>query len=105
LPLNELLAECDSCTKEDLSNIIGESTYETFYNIVQSLLNFSARQLKHIEQKILTIETEVFHYKSRDNKTIIFDILNTKRDLLNFRRIFLTLENALVGIDYKGEKF
>ncbi len=104
-PLNELIENCEICTKGELGNIIGDNTYETFYNIVQSLFSFSTRQLKHIEQKILTIENEVFHYKSKDNKKIIFDILNTKRDLMNFRRIFLTLENAIVGIDYKGEKF
>ena len=104
-PLNELIANCENCTKEDLGNIIGDSTYETFYNIVQALLGFSTRQLQHIEEKILAIENEVFHYQSNDNKKIIFEILNAKRDLLNFRRIFLTLENAIIGIDYKGEKF
>jgi hypothetical protein len=57
------------------------------------------------KKKILVIEDAVFHFKSKDNKKIIFEILNTKRDLLNFQRIFLTLENAIIGIDYKGEKF
>ncbi len=104
-PLNEFIENCENCTKEDLGNIIGDNTYETFYSIVQALLTFSTRQLKHIEQKILVIENEVFHYSAKDNQKVIFEILDTKRDLLNFRRIFLTLENAIIGIDYKGEKF
>jgi hypothetical protein len=86
--------------------MLGANTYETFYYIVQSLLEFSRRQLKHIEEKILSIEEKVFQNKnSKGNKGLIYETLAAKRDILAFRRIFLTLQNSLVGIDYKGEKF
>jgi hypothetical protein len=41
----------------------------------------------------------------KNNKKLIYKTLTIKRDLLGFRRIFLTLQNSLVGLDYKGEEF
>ena len=105
-PLNEFIETCEICNKEEREKFIGKTTYETFYHIVQSLLEFSRRQLKHIEEKILIIEEEVFNMNtSKDNQKLIYCTLSIKRDLLGFRRIFLTLQNSLIGIDYKGEQF
>jgi len=104
--LNEFIETCEICNKEEREKFIGKTTYETFYHIVQSLLEFSRRQLKHIEEKILIIEEEVFNMNtSKDNQKLIYCTLSIKRDLLGFRRIFLTLQNSLIGIDYKGEQF
>lgn len=105
-PLNEFIENCEICNKSEKDTMLGANTYETFYYIVQSLLEFSRRQLKHIEEKILSIEEKVFQNKnSKGNKGLIYETLAAKRDILAFRRIFLTLQNSLVGIDYKGEKF
>jgi magnesium transporter len=105
-PLNEFIETCEICNKEEREKIIGETTYETLYHIVQTLLEFSRRQLKHIEEKILTVEEDIFAMNSsKNNQKLIYSTLTIKRDLLGFRRIFLTLQNSLIGIDYKGEKF
>jgi hypothetical protein len=41
----------------------------------------------------------------KNNQKLIYRTLTIKRDLLGFRRIFLTLQNSLIGLDYKGEEF
>jgi len=106
IPLNEFIETCELCNKDDREKLIGQTTYETFYHIVQSLLEFSRRQLTHIEEKIVSVEDEVFKTnQSKNNRQTIYNILSIKRDLLGFRRIFLTLQNSLIGIDYKGEEF
>jgi len=106
IPLNEFIDFCENCNKEEREKFIGETTYETFYHIVQTLLDFSRRQLKHIEEKILDIENLIFSLNSsKNNQELIYKTLTIKRDLLGFRRIFLTLQNSLIGIDYKGEQF
>lgn len=106
VPLNEFIQLCETCNKTERENLLGTTTYESFYHIVQCLLEFSQRQLKHIEEKIVAIENEVFNMDPlKNNQKLIYKTLTIKRDLLGFRRIFLTLQNSLVGLDYKGEEF
>jgi uncharacterized protein YigA (DUF484 family) len=70
------------------------------------MLSFSRRQLHHIEKKIANLEEDVFDMDaSNNNQKLIYSTLTIKRDLLGFKRIFITLQNSLTSIGYKGEEF
>jgi Mg2+ and Co2+ transporter CorA len=106
IPINEFIETCEICNKEEKEEYIGSTTYETFYHIIQTMLSFSRRQLHHIEKKIANLEEDVFDMDaSNNNQKLIYSTLTIKRDLLGFKRIFITLQNSLTSIGYKGEEF
>lgn len=102
-PINELMKKCESLTKHGCNVLLGNATYKTLYALVEELLEFSDRQLNHIESKLAELEERIFCVKP--NERIIFGVLNTKRDLLDFRRIFMSLHSCLDVIEFRGDYF
>ncbi len=99
-PLNEFLSKCEGSSKSACAAMLGDTTYKTFYSIMKELLEFSNRQLKHIEQKIVSLEDKIFSGPISNN--LIFETLEVKRDLLDFKRIYLGLHSCLNSFEYRG---
>ncbi len=99
-PLNEFLSRCEGSSKSACAAMLGDTTYKTFYSIMKELLEFSNRQLKHIEQKIVSLEDKIFSGPISNN--LIFETLEVKRDLLDFKRIYLGLHSCLNSFEYRG---
>jgi len=70
-----------------------------FYFIFTQYLNFAMRQIVHIQEKINKIEGEIFAGK---HQQVIPLISYTKRDVLNFRRIFRYLKEDINSLVRRG---
>ncbi len=102
-PLNDSMKKCESLTKSGCNMLLGDTTYKGLYFLMEELLEFSNRQLKHIEDKLTKMEEGVFCHKPNEN--LIFDILGAKRDLIDFRKIYLSLHSCLDILEFRGEYF
>jgi len=102
-PINELMKKCESLTKTGCNTLLGDATYKTLYVIMEELLDFSDRQLKHIEGKLVKIEERIFCKDQGDG--LIYEAMNVKRDIIDFRRIFMSLHSCLDAIEFRGEYF
>jgi Mg2+ and Co2+ transporter CorA len=97
------MKQCESLTKAGCNALLGDATYKGLYALMESLLDFSDRQLKHIENKLVKIEERVFHKDQSED--LIYSTLNVKRDIVDFRRIFMSLHSCLDAIEFRGEYF
>lgn len=70
-----------------------------FYFIFTQYLNFAMRQIIHIQEKMNKIEEEIFAGK---HHRVIPLISYTKRDILNFRRIFRYLKEDINSLVRRG---
>jgi len=102
-PINDLMKRCESLTKSGCNILLGDATYKTLYALMEELLDFSARQLKHIEDKLVKIEERVFCKDQRED--LIYNALGVKRDLIDFKRIFTSLHSCLDAVEFRGEYF
>jgi len=102
-PINDLMKKCESLTKAGCNALLGDATYKMLYTLMEELLDFSARQLKHIEDKLVKIEERVFCKDQRED--LIYTALAVKRDIIDFRRIFMSLHSCLDAIEFRGEYF
>lgn len=76
-----------------------KESFKLFYFIIEHYLDFSLRQIAHIQEKINNLEEQIF--SSQQEKAIPL-ISFVKRDILNFRRIFKYLEEDLKSLARKG---
>jgi len=76
-------------------------TVKLLHFIFEHYLDFAARQLVHIQEKINLIEEQIFQHKQQE----VIPILSfVKRDILNFRRIFRYLKEDLASLDRRGPR-
>ncbi|MCX6736817.1 MAG: hypothetical protein NTW73_01890 [Candidatus Parcubacteria bacterium] len=85
---------------------LDESPIELFSFIVNNFLDFTMRQVCHIDQKIGKISSQLF---SGSEMKLIKEIAHIKRDVLDFRRIYRWLKEILdslcrIGPRMFGEK-
>jgi len=74
-------------------------TVKLLYFIFEHYLDFAARQLIHIQEKINLIEEQIFQHKQQE----VIPVLSfVKRDILNFRRIFRYLKEDLASLNRRG---
>jgi magnesium transporter len=78
------------------------SSLDLFYNLIQHLLNFEERQLRHVREKVETVGKEIFRNKEKE---MLERITYLKRDISEYR-IILKLQapilNSLLSV---GKKF
>jgi magnesium transporter len=76
-------------------------TVKLLYFIFEHYLDFAARQLVHIQEKIDLIEEQIFQHKQQE----VIPVLSfVKRDILNFYRIFRYLKEDLASLDRRGPR-
>lgn len=103
-PLHELLKifETKAILKE--TDMTKSSGLLVFY-IMRAMYEFSLKQLDHIQVKIETIEEKIFNPKSGFSFEMVYEISNTSRDTLDFRRIIHTHKEVLESFEKVGLKF
>ena len=72
------------------------------YQIIKKCINFSLRQLTHIQEKIQDVEKKMFSGKE---EMVVKDISKLKRDVLNFQLISRPHQTLLESLFKEGEKF
>jgi len=76
-------------------------TVKLLHFIFEHYLDFAARQLVHIQEKINLIEEQIFQHKQQE----VIPVLSfVKRDILNFRRIFRYLKEDLASLARRGPR-
>jgi Mg2+ and Co2+ transporter CorA len=94
-----------NASKEFREQVLGKNTLTLTYNLLQSIIAFSFRQLHHIEEHIGSISSEIF--KSREQK-LLARISYVKRDVLDYRLIsrpqgILLSSLRMVGTEFWGK--
>jgi len=83
-------------------NCLGETTGHFIYRLFEYLFEYATRELRHINEKISSIEEHIFAGRERE---MISEISYVKRDILDFRRIMHPLEGIIDSLAAKGRKF
>ncbi len=83
------IAECDS-------------SLAIMYHLVEHLINFEERQLRHIREKVEMVGREIFRDKEKE---ILERITYLKRDVSEYRIIVRLQEPILRSLLAKGKKF
>lgn len=83
-PLDEFHRMCDS-DEGLVKQCFGDSPIHLLFILLSHLYDNSIKQLRHIKQNIDSIDDELFQDR-RGNRGVVQRILETRRDILNFRR-------------------
>ncbi len=75
------------------------NTVELFHFIIEDFINFSLREIVHIQKKVDEVENIIFSGKY---EKAISQISYIKRDILNFRRISRYLKENLDSLSRRG---
>lgn len=79
-----------------------QSTLHLTYYLIITLLQFNQRQLRHIQEKVEKVSTELF----KDNeKQVLREISYLKRDMSEYRIIIRPQEELLRSLVEHGKKF
>jgi magnesium transporter len=83
---------------------IGEqnSSLEVFYKLIEHLLNFEERQLRHIREKVELIGRDIFKDKEKE---ILEQITYLKRDISEYRIVVRLQGPILNSLLAQGKKF
>lgn len=79
-----------------------DNTGKLLYSLVEEVINFSMRQLKHIEENVTGLTQELFTGKE---EAMLRKISYVKRDLLDYRIISRPQEILLTSLKETGMKF
>lgn len=98
LPLEEFHRSCE--TEPDmLYDVFGDTTTYLLFTVLSNLYDNSLKQLKHIKQNIDSIDNDLF----LDRKdSVVARILETRRDILNFRRTLAPQRQILESLASRG---
>lgn len=93
-PLTGVLNDFDLGTKT--------SSFQVVYGIIQHLINFEERQLRHVREKVEDIGKEIFHDKEKE---MLEKITHVKRDISEYRIVVRMQGPILNSLLAKGEEF
>ena len=107
-PLEQIDTLFTSLSHEETlrKEVLNTETSVPLYHIAQSLINFSTRQLRHIEERVSSVAQEIF--KENENE-LLKKISYIKRDILDYRLIAHPQVNIFrslldLGVKFWGEK-
>jgi len=100
-PLTAMQERCAALS--DFKNYcLGETTADFIYRLVENIIEFAQRQLRHIDEKVSLMEEAIFGGKEKE---MIREISVIKRDILDFRRILRPLHGTLESLEKRGADF
>ena len=79
-----------------------DSSLALMYRIIEHLINFQERQLRHIREKVETVGKEIFKDKEKE---VLERITYLKRDVSEYRIVVRLQEPILRSLLAKGRKF
>ena len=81
---------------------IGDSPAHLLYAVLEMLINTCFPRLDHVTEKIMAIESGVFH---GEEARMVQEISHVKRDILNFRRTIMPQRSILESLIRKSDRF
>lgn len=78
------------------------SSLQLVYGIIQHLLNFQERQLRHVREKVELVGREIFHDKEKE---VLEKITYLKRDISEYRIVVRLQEPILKSLLVRGHEF
>ena len=79
-----------------------DSSLLLFYRLIQHLLTFEDRQLRHVREKVEDVGHEIFHNKERE---ILERITHLKRDISEYRIVLKLQAPILTSLLTRGKEF
>ena len=79
-----------------------DSSLAVMYKLIEHLINFQERQLRHIREKVETVGKEIFKDKEKE---VLERITYVKRDVSEYRIVVRLQEPILRSLLIKGKKF
>ncbi|MDD5547360.1 MAG: CorA family divalent cation transporter [Candidatus Pacebacteria bacterium] len=99
-PLNDLMKNLNG--NADLAELIMEDTGRLIHTIMEEIINFSMRQLRHIEENVMILTKELFMGKEEE---LLKKISYAKRDILDYGIICRPQSIILHSLRESGIKF
>ena len=99
-PLNEFRARLDE--RSELNEKVFESTLQLTYHLLEALLGFNQRQLRHIQEKVEGVSSQLF---KDHEKEVLREISYLKRDISEYRIIVKPQDELLRSLLDSGVKF
>lgn len=78
------------------------SSFLLIYNIIEHLLNFQERQLRHVREKVELVGREIFHDKEKE---VLEKITYLKRDISEYRIVVRMQDPTLKSLIIRGREF
>lgn len=78
------------------------SSLQLFYHLIEHLLNFEERQLRHVREKVEAVGREIFHDKEKE---VLETITYLKRDVSEYRIVVRLQRPILDSLLVKGREF
>ncbi len=101
-PLSDLFEQAEKNT-EERKKLMAHSSGYLLYEIVDQLFFSLFPILDLIENSVASLEQEAFSFsKERD---MLKEILNTKKNIITFRRIMGPLRTVIAQMEHKNKKF
>jgi magnesium transporter len=79
-----------------------DSSFQLVYGLIQHLLNFEERQIRHIREKVELVGREIFHDKEKE---VLEKITYLKRDISEYRIVVKLEAPILNSLLAKGKEF
>ena len=79
-----------------------DSSLAVMYHLIEHLINFQERQLRHIREKVEAVGKEIFKDKEKE---VLERITYVKRDISEYRIVVRLQEPILRSLLSKGKKF
>lgn len=100
-PLNDFYDRLEK-NIEDRKKMMGHSSGYLLYEVIDHLFGSLFPLLDQIESNVNTLEQEAFVGTQRD---MLKEILNTKKNLIGFRRVMAPLRTVVAQLEHKNKKF
>lgn len=100
-PLNDFFSKVDG-SLEERKKMMGHSSGYLLYEIIDHLFGNLFPLLDNIEGNVTTLEQDAFAGGQRD---MLKEILNTKKNIIGFRRVMAPLRTVIAQLEHKNKKF
>lgn len=101
IPLKALFDQIN-LYKKSKSEYMSETTGHLLFYIIRSIFESALTKLEYIREEVDYIENEIFEGKERE---MVLEISKTKRDIIDFRRIFAPQSSVIDSLVVEGTEF
>ncbi len=100
-PLNDFYDSVEE-NLEERKKMMGHSSGYLLYEIIDHLFGNLFPLLDNIEANVTSLEQDAFAGGQRD---MLKEILNTKKNIIGFRRVMAPLRTVIAQLEHKNKKF
>ena len=100
--LTDMFEECKTGAAKR-EKIMGHGSGFLLYEVIDELYSDAFPMLDKIERSVASIERDVFNLGEQHD--MLKDILNTKKNIITFRRVIAPQRTVIAQIEHKNKKF